>query len=182
MPERNKVIPFPSNEAATRPDVDEEVEDVFTKVLAWTDWTAAYNDLSRRNPSTSSDTTQMSTPTREEFEARLETVEARMDARVAKIEGKIDTLIAQMSERDRRQEERDKRIEMLAESAAKSAEHASTLKGHFWGAVVTIVLSVGGIAIASYFSTQSSNIMIAQTTLAAFQAGQANPPPPAKKP
>jgi tetrahydromethanopterin S-methyltransferase subunit G len=118
----------------------------------------------------------MSTPTREEFEARLETVEARMDGRVARIEGKIDAFMAQALERDKRLDERDKRIELLAESAARSAERASNLKTNFWGAVVTIILSVTAIAVSTYYATQSSNLAIVQTTLAAFQQGQATPP------
>lgn len=110
----------------------------------------------------------MSTPTRTEFESRLETVEARMDSRVIRIESKIDSYLAVAAERD-------KRIDLLAESAAKSAERASTLKGHFWGAVVTIILSVAAIAISSFYATQSSNIAIVQTTLSAFQQGQQTP-------
>ncbi|AOI83269.1 hypothetical protein WI67_12860 [Burkholderia cepacia] len=128
-----------------------------------------------------------SPPTREEFQARLESIEARMDARVAKIEGRIDAFIAQveerdkrhsvtLDERDRRLEERDKRIELLADRAAKAAESASTLKANMWLAALTVVIAVVGTVIAAYFATQSSNIMIVQTAISAFQQGQNTPP------
>ncbi|RQZ50904.1 hypothetical protein DIE17_03770 [Burkholderia sp. Bp9099] len=136
--------------------------------------------------------TEMNTPSREEFQARLEAIEARMDARVAKIEGRIDAFIAQaeerdkrvsatMEERDRRMEERDKRIEMLASRSTQAAESASTLKANMWLAALTVVIAVVGTVIAAYFATQSSNIMIEQTAISAFQQGQNTPPAPPKK-
>ncbi|VVE79354.1 hypothetical protein PSP31120_02191 [Pandoraea sputorum] len=114
----------------------------------------------------------MNAPTREEFEAKLETIEARMDGRVARIEGKIDAFIAQSAERD-------KRIELLAVSAAKSAEQAATLKSNMWLAALTVVLAVIGTVVAAYFATQSSNIGIAQAVTAAFQQGQNSAQPTA---
>ncbi|WP_150660506.1 hypothetical protein [Pandoraea sputorum] len=118
------------------------------------------------------DHSDMNAPTREEFEAKLETIEARMDGRVARIEGKIDAFIAQSAERD-------KRIELLAVSAAKSAEQAATLKSNMWLAALTVVLAVIGTVVAAYFATQSSNIGIAQAVTAAFQQGQNSAQPTA---
>ncbi|MDE1007703.1 MAG: hypothetical protein OSB38_18725, partial [Paraburkholderia fungorum] len=76
----------------------------------------------------------------------------------------------------RTQEERDKRIDLLVASAAKSAEQAGTLKANMWLASLTVVVAVVGTVIAAYYATQSSNIGMSQTVIAAFQQGQQNPP------
>jgi len=126
----------------------------------------------------------MNSPTREEFEARIETVEARMDTRVAKIESKIDQYVAVSSERDayreKLQAERDKRIDLLVERAAQSAEKAEGLKSTLWVTTITtivaVALAVVGTTISSFYATQSSNLAIVQTTISAFQQGQNTPP------
>lgn len=125
----------------------------------------------------------MSTPTREEFEARIEAVEARMDARVAAIEARLDSFTARadererrfderLDERDKRLDERDKRIELLAQRAATAAESASNLKTHMWLAASTLIVAVIGTVIAAYYATQSSHLAMAQTVISAFQQGQ----------
>lgn len=122
----------------------------------------------------------MSTLTREEFEARIETVETRMDARIQRIEDRFDSFAREQSvrdvEREKRLEERDKRIESIALSAADSAGKAANLKTNMWLAALTVIIFVVGTVVAAYFATQSSNIGITQTTIAAFQQGQATPP------
>ncbi|MGI4856951.1 MAG: hypothetical protein ACRYHA_08555 [Janthinobacterium lividum] len=66
------------------------------------------------------------------------------------------------------QAERDERIEILAQSAAKSAEKAANVTTTIWFAAVSVVLAVVG----TFYATQSSTLGIMQTTLAAFQQGQ----------
>lgn len=132
----------------------------------------------------------MSTPTRGEFEARIEAVEARMDARVAAIEARLDSFTARaeererrfderlyerdkrLEERDKRLEERDKRIELLAQRAATAAESASNLKTHMGLAASTVIVAVIGTVVAAYCATQSSHLSMAQTVISAFQQGQ----------
>jgi hypothetical protein len=132
------------------------------------------------------DQEQMSTVTREEFEARIEAVEARMDARVAgaiarmdatdvRIDERFQWLTAMFAERDKRLDERDKRIELLAHKAAAAAESASNLKAHLWLAASTVIIAVIGTVIAAYFATQSSHLTLAQTIISAFQHGQQMP-------
>jgi hypothetical protein len=45
-----------------------------------------------------------------------------------------------------------------------------------WLAALTVIIFVVGTVVAAYFATQSSNLAIVQTTLSAFQQGQATPP------
>jgi len=126
----------------------------------------------------------VNSPSREEFEARVEAAEARMDARVAKIESKIDQYIVLGNERDIQREklqvERDKRIDMLVERATQSAEKAEGLKSTLWVTAITtivaVALAVAGTTISSFYATQSSNLAIVQTTISAFQQGQNTPP------
>ncbi|WNC90921.1 hypothetical protein RI103_06110 [Paraburkholderia sp. FT54] len=171
-----KVVSFTEGEEREE-SPDDEVQAIWSKLI---DLTSGVSDaLSGREPRTQLPTssqssdgkTGMSTPTREEFEARLETVEARMDARVARIEGKIDAFMAQAAERD-------KRLEILAEHATKAAEQAGSLKSNMWLAAITVVIAVVG----TYYATQSSNIGMTQAVIAAFQQGQNSSTPPPKKP
>lgn len=140
----------------------------------------------------------MSTPTREEFEARLETIEAKMDSRVASIEGKIDALLATLqgnenlvTQRWKTQdarfmgfEERDKRLELLAQQANDSAaratdaaEKAAGLRASYWASVAAQVAAVAAIIVGAYFANQASVIGIGQLV-----ASSQNQPPPTTPP
>lgn len=119
------------------------------------------------------------TPTRSEFEARIEAVEARMDARFTATMARLDAFEARseerekwLQERDKRLDERDKRIELLAQTAAEAAKSASNLKTHVWLAVSTLMFAVAGTVLAAYHATQSSHYDLAQTLISAFQQGQ----------
>lgn len=188
-----KLHTFNRDEEQREPAPD-EIQSVWPNLLDWVNkptfagggaplaesavstWLKSYvqktTEASKRTP----EAPEMSTPTREEFEARIETVEARMETRVERIEGRINAFLAQAEERERRLEERDKRIETIAASAAKSAEQAVNLKTNMWLAALTVIIFVVGTVVAAYFATQSSNIGITQTTIAAFQQGQQTPP------
>lgn len=162
-PTDSKVLNFPRQEAPVPNDSD--VNDILARL--------GLGGLKQSDETTG---TGMSTPTREEFEARIETVEARMETRVERIEGRINAFLAHAEEREKRLEERDRRIESIAASAAKSAEQAVSLKTNMWLAALTVIIFVVGTVVAAYFATQSSNIGITQTTIAAFQQGQQTPP------
>jgi hypothetical protein len=129
----------------------------------------------------------MSTPTREEFEARIEAVEARMDARVAAIGARLDEysaradermqgLTAMFAERDkrffeqienmnRRFDDRDKRID----AALQRISHLST---HMWMVGATFVLASAATVVGAYYAAQSSHLGVTQTVISAFQQGQ----------
>jgi phosphotransferase system glucose/maltose/N-acetylglucosamine-specific IIC component len=117
-------------------------------------------------------TLPMITPTRSEFEARIEAVEARMDARFTATMARLDAFEARSEEREKRLQERDKRIELLVQTATEAAKSASNLKTHVWLAVSTLMFAVGGTVLAAYHATQSSHYDLAQTLISAFQQGQ----------
>lgn len=129
----------------------------------------------------------MSTPTREEFEARIEAVEARMDARVAAIGARLDEytaradermqgFLAMSAERDKRVDEcfaeRDKRFDLLVQRVDAALERTSHLTTHVWLATLTVILAVAGTVVGAYYATQSSHIGVTQAVISAFQQGQ----------
>ncbi len=131
-------------------------------------------------------TLTMISPTRSEFEARIEAVEARMDARWAAAIARSELFEAAaaerdkerlkwLQERDKRLDERDKRIEILAQQTAEAAKSASNLKTHLWLAVSTLMFAVLGMVLAANHATQSSHYDLAQTLISAFQQGQRAP-------
>jgi ABC-type Fe3+-citrate transport system substrate-binding protein len=135
----------------------------------------------------------MSTPTREEFESRLEVIEARMDARVASIEGQIKAFMGRADERERRLEERDKRqeervrqhdkrmeqhdkrMEQLTRQIEHAVQRTSSLKSNIWLAALTVIIATVGTVMGAYHATQAANISITQTAISAFQQGQQTP-------
>lgn len=145
------VVNFPQKGAAVKDDG--EMKDLMALLL----------------PEQNANRPSMSTPTREEFESRLETLEARMDARVVRIEGKIDAFMGVA-------QERDKRMDLLLARATEASERAGDLKGHMWAGVLTVLVAVIGTVVASYFANQQSNIGIAQAVTSAYQQGQSSPP------
>lgn len=126
----------------------------------------------------------MSTPTREEFEARIEAVEARMDARVAAIGARLDEytaradermqgFLAMSAERDKRVDEcfaeRGKRFDLLVQRVDAALERTSHLTTHVWLATLTVIFAVAGTVVGAYYATQSSHIGVTQAVISAFQ-------------
>lgn len=118
---------------------------------------------------------------RNELNAEIKAIEARTDSKVAEIRGDIKALSAEMRSYMAEGKERDKR-ELIATSAEKAAESASSHKSHLWATSVHVVIAAVGTVVAAYFATQQSNIGITQSVISAFQQGQTSPPPaPTKK-
>lgn len=115
--------------------------------------------------------------TRNELNAEIKAIEARTDSKVAEIRGDIKALSAEMRSYMAEGKERDKRLELIATSAEKAAESASSLKSHLWAASIAVVIAAVGTVVAAYFATQQSNIGITQSVISAFQQGQSSPPP-----
>ncbi|CAM2143724.1 protein of unknown function [Pararobbsia alpina] len=115
----------------------------------------------------------MNAPSREEFEARLETIEVKMDARTKSIEDKIDGLVARLTERDQRLEMLAQQATKSAESAAQSAEKAAGLRASYWASAVVTIVSVLAIAAGMFIGMKQSDESLVQATLSVFQAGQA---------
>lgn len=104
----------------------------------------------------------VNTPTREEFDAKLETIEARMDGRVASIEGKIDVLLVKMDEREKSAAERFGRIE------ESLTEIRSETKNFKWWLVALIVPT--GIAVV--FGVAAFNATVLSNMVASFESGK----------
>ena len=133
------------------------------------------------------------TPTREEFDARIEAIESGMDARVERLSGDLRAYTAardaQLDGLIQRMEERDKRFEVVVTSvaasgatAAKAAEDASNLKTTIIGWGVALILAALGASVALYFGIRQSNIGIVQVMQSSYQQGQQSGVQPLKPP
>lgn len=100
----------------------------------------------------------MSTPSREEFNARLEAIDSRMDARVASIEGKISNLVIQLEASN---SSNVAAIATVTEATKKNEENHRSLK--YW---------LIGTAIAAVVGLYSANIAMVQTMFGAFESGK----------
>ncbi|CAB4133050.1 hypothetical protein UFOVP140_24 [uncultured Caudovirales phage] len=108
------------------------------------------------------DNQPMNTPSREEFNAKIEAVEARMDTRVSSIEGKIDGLMTRMEERDKRFDERTLSIQSdITTMKRDMVENSRSLK--YW---------LIGTGIATVIGLFGANITMVQTMFGAFESGK----------
>ncbi|MCR8931875.1 MULTISPECIES: hypothetical protein [Pseudomonas] len=139
----------------------------------------------------------MSSISREEFDARIETIEARMDARMEGVSMRIDAFLAAQaerdkadsrirsemdraqSERDRAQSERDKRFELMssaiqniAQESKEAIRQASTTKANVWAAAAVQLVGLVAIVVGACYANQANTYAAVQTTLAAIQAGK----------
>ncbi|VVQ37550.1 hypothetical protein [Pseudomonas fluorescens] len=135
-------------------------------------------------------TQTMSTISREEFDARIETIETRMDARMEGVSMRIDAFLAAQAERDkangriqsemdRAQAERDKRFELMssaiqtiAEESKEAIKQASTTKANVWAATAVQLVGLVAIVVGACYANQANMYAAIQTTLAAIQAGK----------
>jgi hypothetical protein len=139
----------------------------------------------------------MTTPTREEIDAKLEAIEAGIDARARSMEGKLDTNLAEMRGHQRimtllaeRAVAASEAAAAAAERASAAAERASTAAERASGVKQTLVitslatlLSVVAIAVAGYFGIRHSNDALLQSALQSFEAGRSSvAQPPAVTP
>ena len=132
----------------------------------------------------------MSSISREEFDARIETIEARMDARMEGVSMRIDAFLAAQAERDkasarihaemdRAQSERDKRFEMMssaiqniAQESKEAIRQASTTKANVWAAAAVQLVGLVAIVVGACYANQANTYAAVQTTLAEIQAGK----------
>lgn len=132
----------------------------------------------------------MSTVSREEFNARIETIETRMDARIDGVRAEIREFLAIQSERDKTRDqtqierdktqvERDKRYDLISQDmrkisrgAEEAARQGATVKANVWAATVVQLLGIVAIVAGAYYANQANMYVAIQTTLAAVQAGK----------
>lgn len=132
----------------------------------------------------------MSTVSREEFNARIETIETRMDARIDSVRAEIREFLAIQNERDKTRDqtqierdktqvERDKRYDLISQDmrkisrgAEEAARQGATVKANVWAATVVQLLGIVAIVVGAYYANQANMYVAIQTTLAAVQAGK----------
>lgn len=132
----------------------------------------------------------MSTVSREEFNARIETIESRMDARIDGVRAEIREFLAIQNERDKTRDqtqferdktqvERDKRYDLISQDmrkisrgAEEAARQGATVKANVWAATVVQLLGIVAIVAGAYYANQANMYVAIQTTLAAVQAGK----------
>ena len=132
----------------------------------------------------------MSTVSREEFNARIETIETRMDARIDGVRAEIRSFLAIQNERDKTRDqtqierdktqvERDKRYDLISQDmrkisrgAEEAARQGATVKANVWAATVVQLLGIVAIVAGAYYANQANMYVAIQTTLAAVQAGK----------
>ncbi|KDR34743.1 hypothetical protein BG57_04000 [Caballeronia grimmiae] len=107
----------------------------------------------------------MSTPTREEIDAKLEAIEARMDGRLASIDGKIDSFLARM-------EEREKAGEVRAESLKESLQRTNDAVSRVENSSSSLKYWLIGTAIATVVALASLNATILSNMVASFESGK----------
>jgi hypothetical protein len=104
----------------------------------------------------------MTTPTREEIDATLETAEVRMDGRVAAIEANINGFMGRIEERSLRTDDRFVRIENgLKETQASIRSLKTTM-------IVTAISSV----LAIVFGIAAINATLLSNMVASFESGR----------
>jgi hypothetical protein len=104
----------------------------------------------------------MTTPTREEIDATLETAEVRMDGRVAAIEANINGFMGRIEERSLRTDDRFARIENgLKETQASIRSLKTTM-------IVTAISSV----LAIVFGIAAINATLLSNMVASFESGR----------
>lgn len=104
----------------------------------------------------------MNTPSREEFEAKIQTIEARMDGRVASIEAKIDGLVNVLNERFRSMDERMGRME---DDSRETKAAVGNLKSTLIVTAISTVLAIV-LGVAAFNATVLSNMV------ASFESGK----------
>lgn len=128
----------------------------------------------------------MSSISREEFDARIETIETRMDGRVAEMRADIRGFLAAQAERDKvylerdkALQERDKRydvmwmgVQKIADESREAIRQASTVKANYWAATTVHFLGVASLLVGAHFANQAAVLTTIQTTLAAIQIGK----------
>ncbi|MCP1475546.1 hypothetical protein ABIA54_000359 [Pseudomonas sp. EB276 TE3739] len=121
----------------------------------------------------------MSTLSREEFDARIETIETRMDGRVAEMRADIRGFLAAQAEQNKALLERDKRydlmwmgVQKIADESREAIRQASTVKANYWAATTVHFLGVASLLVGAHFANQAAVLSTIQTTLAAIQIGK----------
>lgn len=104
----------------------------------------------------------MTTPTREEIDAKLETIEARMDGRVAAIQSSVDGLVGVLNERFRSMDERMGRIE---------ADSRDT-KGAIGNLKSTMILTAVSTVVAIVLGVAAFNATVLSNMVASFESGK----------
>jgi hypothetical protein len=108
------------------------------------------------------DDPSMSTPTREEIDAKLEAMEARMDGRVAAIQASIDGFTGRMEERFARADDRAARLEETVRDTQASIGNLKT----------TIITTAIATVLAIVLGVAAFNATVLSNMVASFESGK----------
>lgn len=100
--------------------------------------------------------TNMSTPTREEFEARLREMTTQMENRALRTENKLDEILRKLETRDAVQDERLKAVDAKLVTISNEMEATRSSVGSVKTTVVTTVLATGLAVAALVYNLNSS--------------------------
>lgn len=104
----------------------------------------------------------MTTPTRDEMDAKLETIEARLDGRVASIEATIRGFMERMDERFKHS---DERMDRLEQSMMETRTDIANLR-------TTVIVTAISVGLATVFGIAAFNATVLSNMLAAFESGR----------
>lgn len=104
----------------------------------------------------------MTSPSREEIDAKLEAIEVRMDGRVASIQASIEGFMGRMEERTLRTDERFVRIESASNEMQASIRNLKS----------TMIVTALSTAIAIILGVAAFNATVLSSMVASFESGK----------
>ncbi|WP_227242452.1 hypothetical protein [Paraburkholderia caribensis] len=117
----------------------------------------ALKSLEKPVPSTTANPeNEMSTPTREEFEARLREMTTQMDNRALRTENKLDEILRKLETRDAVQDERLKGVGEKLQTISGEMEATRNSVGSLKTTVITTVLATGLAVTALIYTLNTS--------------------------
>jgi len=115
----------------------------------------------------------MSMPTREEFDAKLETIEVRMDGRVASIEANINGFMGRMEERSLRSDERFKSMdERMGRFEQIMGDTQTSIQASISNLKTTMIVTALSTVLAIVLGVAAFNSTVLSNMLASFESGK----------
>lgn len=111
----------------------------------------------------------MSTVTREEIDAKLETIEVRMDGRVAAIQASVDGYMGRMEERSLRTDDRFERMDQRMSGIETTIRETHASIGNLKNTMIVTALST---VIAIVLGVAAFNATVLSNMVASFESGK----------
>ncbi|MHA4871361.1 hypothetical protein ACXZ1M_27090 [Duganella sp. PWIR1] len=135
--------------------------------------TSVVDDAVVDNLSPNEEDQSMSTPTREEIDAKLETIGVKMDGRVAAIQASIDGYLGRQEESAKRLEERLTRMESDSAQVRSEIKHnADRSSAEMKSLKSTIIITAVSTVLAIVLGVAAFNATVLSNMLASFESGK----------